>query len=141
MSNSRAKNRPKRVPMERGTVMKVGEHHKEEGYVYRWIDEKKPGRIEEALAAGWEPVSGNDNSSDRKVQDASQLGSVVRVVANRDPNAISPTQILVKKPKEWFDEDVALKQRKLDKVEEALDPRKAEGDGNHYGARFEKTYK
>lgn len=141
MSDSRAKNRPKRVPMQRGTVMQVGDNHKEEGYVYRWIDEKKPGRVEQALAAGWEPVRGNENASDKKVQDASQLGSVVRIVANRDPHAVSPTQILVRKPKEWYEEDVAAKQKDLDRVEEALDPRKAEGDGSHYGARFEKSYK
>lgn len=137
MSKNRANNRPERTPLHKQRLLGVSDKDKDPNYVYRMVNEES-GRVENFLDAGWEPVSGDVDTGETRVQDASQMGSVVRRVVNKDPQAHAKTAILMRKPKEWFDVDMAEKQKRNDEIEAAFDPRKAETDGNHYGAKFEK---
>jgi len=137
MSKDRAKNRPQRTPLTHQKALNINDELKHPDFAYRVVNEEE-GRIASFLKAGWEPVSGAQDKNDTKVQDASQMGSVVRRVVNKDPAANAKTGILMRKPKEWFEEDMAEKQLRNDMIEASYNPEKALEDGQHYGAEFEK---
>lgn len=132
---SRAKNRPKRVPLHKQRVL---EARPRPGFVRRWVNEEL-GAIEAYMAAGWKPVEGDEDASDARVQNGSAVGSVVRRVVNRDPNASAKTAVLMEIPEDWYNEAQAEKQAEIDSKEESLDPRKRNQDGADYGS-MKKSY-
>lgn len=134
---SRAIGRPKRVPLHAQRVLDVD--NKDPNFEYRVVNEL-PGRIDKFLKAGWETVSGDVSTSDAgRVQDASQLGSVTRRVVNKSARADAQTAILMRIPKEYYDEDQLAKQRQVDEKEASFDPTKNKDD-HGYAAQLDKKY-
>lgn len=134
--------RPKRIPLHKQTALKM-EGDIPEGMVPYWVNEER-GRVEAFLRAGWTPVPGNDEyTTDHRTQSASQLGSVIRKVVNKDSRAPSHTAILMMIPKELYDIDEAEKQKENDRIEQSYNPTNIKNStGMDYGTmRIEKNKK
>lgn len=126
----RAKNRPKRVPLDQQRASKL-DVHKEEGFVYRWVNEK-PGRIDSFKLAGWETVSKEEAARYKQAGDASSTGSIAELVVNPTVDIDTKKAILMRIPKEFYDEDQLEKQKKIDSKELSFDPSKA-NKADEYG--------
>ena len=88
-----------------------------------------PVRIQSFLDAGWTIVQGQDQIDDDKpLQSASQMGGVVKKVANRSPDAPVRYQILMEIPEELYQEDQREKQKIVDEREAMYNPRKRSGE-------------
>lgn len=113
----RAKSRPQRVPLHKQKVLRA---QSREGYVNRWVNVEED-RIDRFKKAGWSPVVGKDNLDvDAIAHDT-----------NRDANntvmkhvGAGKQAILMEIPKEYYDEDQAAKQRRVDEIEASYSPRK-----------------
>ena len=125
-----AKNRPKRIPLHRRRVLEAAANP---GFKRRWVNEEL-GAIDAYRDAGWVPVVGDEDISDKRAQTESTVGSVVRRVVNKDPNASAKTAILMEIPEDLYAEDQAAKQKEVDRVEASYDPKKFEGSDIFYNA-------
>ena len=97
-----APRRKERIPF--GVPTKHFNAPQNDGYVYRVFNDnwrKEPGRIQRALDAGYEYVKDD------------QSGTVVGT--NEDGSAING--VLMRIPKEFYEEDQKLKQKEIDKVD------------------------
>ena len=121
--------RPDRTPLHKQRAL-TATHR--EGWVRRWVNESVD-RIESFKRAGWTPVVGDENTSDVRAQSESQLGSVVRKVVNKDPNASYRSAILMEIPKVIYETDQADKQKENDRIEASYDPSKYAQSGADYG--------
>jgi hypothetical protein len=121
--------RPERTPLHKQKALNAAHR---DGYVRRWVNESVD-RVEAFTRAGWTPVVGEENTSDTRAQTESQLGSVVRKVVNKDPNASCRTAILMEIPKDLYDADQADKQLENDRIEASYDPAKQQQHGADYG--------
>ena len=83
-----------------------------ENFSYRWINDE-PGRVYQMTQQDdWDIVSDRDSDSGMGSETANQVGSGAEG---------SPLRaILVRKPKEYFDEDKNKKQRHIDEAESAM---------------------
>lgn len=86
-------------------------------YVYRWVsdDPSRPGRVERLKEIGYEVVTGDVEVGDKAVDRNTKVGSAVTRVGGG-----GVTLVLMRIPKEWFDEDQAAKQEKVDAQERAM---------------------
>ena len=95
----------KRVPF--GTPERRFNPPEDDGFVYRVFNDNwrhKPGRIERARKAGYELVNhGRSGESVGTNEDGSEINGV-----------------LMRIPKEFYDEDQGLKQRQVDRVDEQI---------------------
>ncbi len=135
--NSRAEGRPERRPLHRRRLLDA---KPKEGFVRRWVNEEI-GAVEAYEEAGYSLVleEGAD-TSDKRAQEASQMGSVTRRVVNKDPNASVRHAVLMEIPKEFYDQDQAEKMRRLDEQEAAWNPiEMAKKDPTAYG-KIDKKY-
>lgn len=132
---SRAKGRPKRTPLHKKRLLDAKQRP---GYVRRWVNEEV-GAIDMYLDAGWQPVVGDEDASDKRAQTESKLGSVVRRVVNRDPNASAKTAILMEIPEDIYNEVQAMKQDDIAEKEASYDPRQRNQHGADYG-EMKKSY-
>lgn len=108
--------RPERVPLHKQKMLSA---EKRPGYVRRWVNDVVD-RIQQFEKAGWTPVVGeSQNTSDKLAQTESQLGSVVRKIVNKDPNAASHWAVLMEIPEDLYNQDQAEKQKENDRVEES----------------------
>lgn len=89
-------------------------------YVYRFVADNpaKPGRVERLQELGYEVVPEADvevgeATVDRRTKQ--KLGSAVT-----RPGGGGLTLVLMRQRKEWFDEDQAFKQAKVDSLEDAM---------------------
>ena len=122
--------REKRIPIHEQNALTA---EKKEGYVRRIVNEEA-GRVDMFKKAGWEIVEGHtQNISDHRMQNASQLGSEVRFVVNRDPMARSQTAVLMEIPEEHYNEDFLAQQDKIKQIEKTLDPKNQQQRGADYG--------
>lgn len=87
--------------------------NKDPNYVYRWVLDT-PGRLEAFKEGGYEVVTKDMDVGDSTVDKASQLGSAVTMV-----RGVS-TLVLMRIPKEWYDEDQAAKQEEIDALEATM---------------------
>ena len=114
---------PKRVPLGRRNVLTFPEIP---GYEIRVFndDPKDMGqRIAAAEAAGWEIVYSEKQLGDNIAGQASSMGSKVS-----KPVGNGATGILMKKRKDWYEEDTQLKQDEItDKERELVAARAVEG--------------
>jgi hypothetical protein len=111
-----------------------------EGYIRRFVNEEI-GAVEAYEEAGYSLVyeKGAD-ASEKRAGTESQMGSVVRRVVNKDPNASTKTAVLMEIPKELYDEDQREKSARLDEEEAAWNPKVMEKqDPTTYG-KIEKKY-
>jgi hypothetical protein len=121
---------PQRVPIHKQKALGAKER---KGFKRRIVNDEV-GRIEMFKLAGWKVVEGSEErDTDARSQNASQLGSEVRYVVNRDPNAKSNTAVLMEIPEEIYHEDYLAQQQEIKDRESALNPANAKQGGADYG--------
>ncbi|MCP4613027.1 MAG: hypothetical protein GY845_30405 [Planctomycetes bacterium] len=92
------------------------------GFVGRFVNDV-PGRIEQLEGEDWEVVKGDVETADSDIKVTSQLGSVVS-----RPVGGGMRGVLMRKKKEYHEEDQAEKKAVLDKIDQAiLNPDKSDG--------------
>ena len=107
------KKRPNRTPIRGGRDI-LAVQNQDPNYVYRWVNDTT-GRIERFKAAGYEPVTADVEVGTKAVDRNSKLGSVItRSVGG------TITAVLMRIPKEWYDEDQAAKQAQIDESDRML---------------------
>lgn len=111
---TRAKDRPKRIPIGTRQVLAARERP---GFHRRWVNDVGD-RIQQFIDAGYTTVSGEvNNTSDDSAQTPSKLGNTVRRMVGENVYAV-----LMEIPQEFYDEDQTLKQERVDEVEASYDP-------------------
>ena len=122
---------PKRVPIHEQKAMSA---QAKPGFQRRIVNEEV-GRVEMFKLAGWRVVDGQEeNDSDPRAQNGTQLGSEVRYVVNRDPGAKSHTAVLMEIPEEIYHEDFRAQQQEINEREAALNPENKKQGGADYGS-------
>jgi len=113
-------NRPKRVPLHEQRNSKLEVSNLDPKFVYRWVNDK-PGRIESFKLAGWTIATGEETVIYKQAGDASSIGSGLKQNVNSNPELASQA-ILMKIPKEFYDEDQKVKQVEVDQIAKSYDP-------------------
>lgn len=114
------KRRPKRTPIGRRNILTVG--NRDPKFEYRWVNDVD-GRLQMFEDAGYEAVSDPTEVGDPRAGDASQLGSTVR-----KPVGDGKSAVLMRIPKEFYQEDQDAKEQHLRAKEQAL-LQEAQGEG------------
>lgn len=122
---TRAK-RPTRVPVGRRNILTVDE--RDPAYNYRWVNDVDS-RIQMFEEAAYEAVKTPTEVGDPRAGDASQLGTTVR-----KPVGGGKSAVLMRIPKEFYDEDQAAKEARLKATEQAL-LQEAQGEGFYVSER------
>ena len=105
--------RPTRTPISGGRdILEV--RNQDPNYVYRWVNDT-PGRLQRFKDAGYEPVVSDAEVGTKTVDRNSKLGSVI----TRNVGGVL-TAVLMRIPKEWYDEDQAAKQTQIDESDKML---------------------
>ncbi len=94
---------------------------KDPNYVYRWVLDV-PGRIQRFMDGGYEVVQADLKVGQKTVDSNSQIGSAVTKHGGGDKKLI-----LMRITKEWYDEDQAAKQDKIDALEASMQVDEKEG--------------
>lgn len=87
--------------------------NKDPNYEYRWVLDV-PGRIVKFQDGGWEVVTEDLKVGDKAVDSNTKVGSAIT-----KRTGVSML-VLMRIPKEWYDEDQAAKQAGVDATEEML---------------------
>jgi hypothetical protein len=123
----------KRVPIGYRNLLTV--EGKEEDFEYRWVNDEdgRPERFEEV---GYERVTHDVRVGDSVAGRASQLGSVVSRPVGGGKQAV-----LMRIPKEWYDEDQKAKQKRVEQSENAMKrnipKNQPTADGDYGDANFD----
>src|ERR1700679_777663 len=126
----------KRVPLHAQKPLMVAPR---EGY-RRYIMNDVPGARERLELAGYTAVKNKaDNLCDKDASKGSHLGSDLKITVNKGLNAPSVTATVMEIPIEWYEEDAAAAQAKINKDEEVLDPAKHSVHGSKYGSLQKET--
>lgn len=104
--------RPKRVPLGNRNVLSFGK--KDPNYIYRVVNDLD-GRLETFASAGWEVVKGSEKLGDQYAGNTSAPGSAVT-----KPVGHGIVGVLMRKRRDWYEEDYAEKQKVNDATEEGL---------------------
>jgi len=117
------KKRVERTPIAAQAVLNS---ESRDGFYRRWVNDY-PGRIDKFLKAGYSFVKNEDNNNTDQVQDPTVMdSSCVRRVVNKGLNdGMGRTAYLMEIPKEWWEEDQALKEVKISELEDEIDPTKS----------------
>jgi len=97
--------------------------NRDPNYFYRFALDV-PGRLEYLKGRGYETVTKETVVGDDTVDKGSQLGSAVTLVRG------TQTLVLMRIPREWYDEDQKWKQDEIDAMEETM----RGGPGADYGS-------
>ena len=91
--------------------------NKDPNYEYRFVsdDPKRPGRIERLKELGYEMVTDDLEVGQKAVDRNTKVGSVI---TRQGGGGI--TLVLMRIPKEWYDEDQKDKQKKVDALQAAM---------------------
>jgi len=112
--------RPQRTPIGTRNVLTVA--GKEPGYEYRIINDSGD-RVAEFLEAGYELVKENSiKVGDKRVNKSSSEGTVSQISVGQGQKAF-----VVRIKKEWYDEDQALKQLKVNELEASTKSKALDG--------------
>ena len=86
-------------------------------YSYRWIaeDPQRPGRSERLKELGYEVVTEDMEVGQKAVDRNTKVGSAITRLGGG-----GITLVLMRIPKEWYDEDQKAKQAKVDALEAAM---------------------
>lgn len=112
-------NRPKRRPMGDGYRNTFTLDDQDPNYVYRVFNDSV-GRVARAEEGGYEVVRTNQELGDATVDSATAVGSAVT-----RPVGGGMTGVLMRIPREYYEEDQKAKQTKVDASEEGLNHKKA----------------
>ena len=106
---------------------------KDKDYSYRWVNDKNEEghRIMRFKQAGWEFVEATEvHVGQSAVYKSDNIGSIVRYSAGKGDYLY-----LMKIPKEWYDEDQAAKQERINDQEKSItrprNPDNASDDGQY----------
>ena len=95
---------------------------KEPGYVYRWVNQVED-RVPRFQEAGYEMIESEETIGDQRgTSDASKLASYVEKSVGGGTKAV-----LMRIKEEYYKQDQAEKQNKVDEIERSMDPRVREG--------------
>lgn len=108
---SRAENRPARVPLHRQSIISAGTRP---GYVRRMVNDVDD-RIERFKLAGWSPVEG-EQVGDAHAGDPSSITSATVKSVGGGTKAI-----LMEIPQDVYNEDQQDKQKRVNALEEAME--------------------
>jgi len=95
---------------------------KDPNYSYRWVNDT-PGRIAAFKEGGYEVVTDDNEVGDNTVDRGSKLGSAITKSVGGHTTAV-----LMRIPKEWYDEDQAAKQKDVDILEATMRDQAQRGD-------------
>lgn len=114
-SRKQATNQRKRIPVSGNKdIMTV--KGKDDGFVYRWVNQDDSGRIQMFEDGGYMKVDGGDiEVGQADVSQASTLGKTVTKNVGQ-----GTTAVLMKIKQEWYDEDQAAKASEVDSKVESL---------------------
>lgn len=114
--------RTRRSPLEGGRD-KLAVANQDPNFVYRWVNDT-PGRIDELRERGYEVVTSDVEVGQSKVDRGSKVGSAPVIQAGG-----GITAVLMRIPREWYNEDLAAKASENDAMEAAMRTRaKQAGD-------------
>lgn len=116
--------RPTRPSLaKRGKMYVAG---KDPAYEYRFVN-NVDGKIEQRIEDGWEVVKKSELTQvgEKRVDSPSPTGDAREIGVGHGYKAV-----LMKIPKEWYDEDQAAKQEVVDRIESST---KEEALKDHYG--------
>ncbi len=88
--------------------------NKDPNFEYRWVNDT-PGRLQRFMDGGWEVVTDDLQVGQKSVDSPSKLGSAITKNVGR-----STVGVLMRVPKEWYDEDQMAKQDKVDALEASM---------------------
>ena len=111
------RSKPKRVPLGHRDRLTFGEM--EEGFNYRVVSDSKLGRVDKALAGGYEFVHSEEQLGDTVAAEAASIDSRVS-----KPVGNGATGWLMRFKSEWYNEDQAAKEAELKETEKGLQPKK-----------------
>lgn len=112
--------RPQRTPVGTRNVLTVA--GKDPNYVYRIINDSGD-RVQEFLDAGYELVSASSvRVGDKRVGKATSEGSISQVSVGQGMKGY-----IVRIRKEWYEEDQAVKQRRVAELEETTKAKALDG--------------
>ena len=121
MAKTERVERPKRVPVGGPrNILTVAQ--KDPNFVYRWVNDV-PGRIAAFKEGGYEVVTSDNEVGDKTVDRGSKLGSAITKSVGGQITAV-----LMRIPKEWYDEDQAAKQKDVDILEATMRDQSQRGD-------------
>lgn len=86
-------------------------------FVYRWVaeDPQRPGRVAKLQEYGYEVVTDDVDVGQKAVDKNSKVGSAVTRLGGG-----GITLVLMRQRKEWWDEDQAAKQEKVDAIDATM---------------------
>jgi hypothetical protein len=125
--------RERRTPAS-GARDKLTVYGKDPNFVYRWVRNDE-GRIQWFQERGYDVVTGDLEVGQKTVDSGSKLGSAVTKFGGG-----AVTLVLMRIPKEWYDEDQAAKEDAVASTEATMRNPEAQVGGKAYG-RFDITRK
>lgn len=126
MATSKA-NRPRRTSIN-GTRNRLNVRGKEDGYVYRIVNDIDD-RVQIFQEMGYEIVTDESVTvGDKRVATATQEGTPVKVSVGQ-----GITGYVMRQKQEWYDEDQAAKQERVNELEQSIH-KQAEADGLNHGS-------
>ena len=117
---SRAKNRPKRVPIATRNILTTDQR---DGFVRRWVNDT-PGRVQMFEDAGYEIVREPTKVGDDRAGEASNVGASI----TRKSVGAGQEAVLMEIPIEFYEEDQAAKEQSLKSKEASLIPNELKSD-------------
>jgi len=96
--------------------------NKDPNYVYRWVLDV-PGRLAKFQDGGYEFVVDDHKIGDETVDKGKKLGSAFTMVRG------TSTLVLMRIPREWYEEDQQMKQEEIDALEATM----RSGSSGDYG--------
>lgn len=104
--------RPKRTPISKRNILSV--EGKDPNYHYRIVNDTGD-RIQAFKDAGYETVPASDvRIGDKRINSATPEGSLAQVSVGGGQKAL-----LMRIPKEWYEEDQAAKQTEINRLEQS----------------------
>lgn len=129
-ANTRNERIPFGVPQSRLTVA-----NQDPAFVYRWVNDDGRGRLDRALAGGYEFAPSESQRVGSGAADGnSDVGSRVSRVVGTQEGGAGMRAYLMRIKREWYLEDQRAKQAKVDEIDKSIrrgDAHKS-GDDNRY---------
>jgi hypothetical protein len=113
MANEKRTERKERIPVN-GARDILTVRNKDPNYEYRWVLDI-PGRLIKFQDGGWEVVSEDLEVGQKAVDSPSKVGSAI--TKNMGGNKVG---VLMRIPREWYNEDQMAKQDKVDALEASM---------------------
>lgn len=116
-ADTRKERVPFGVPQSRLTVA-----NQEPGFIYRWVNDDGRGRLDRALAGGYEfaPTVTGQKVGSGTADGNSDVGSRVSRIVGTQEGGAGMRAYLMRIKREWYIEDQRAKQAQVDEVDKAI---------------------